>query len=193
MSSIFHILTIRDRENNPFLGESHGHGLQHVDRLTGAFRARENLLDNLPLVRAITRQPIKEPTHLQSLPSDNRTRTAEDGPALLGLEGLHGSQLVEHSHGQTQHIAVQVGIHHRVGIDILHAFDLEGVGIAEHNALPQGFAFSDRRRTGLIGGLLLLHPGGLGLTVLGAAVQTATLLRGHRKGARRGGVERGGC
>lgn len=161
-------LTFRNRDNNPFLGESHRHGLQHVDRLSGALHTGKDLPDDLSLVLTLlSGDTVDEPSQLERLAPHHRSRPTEYGPALLGLEGLNSPQLIEHGHRKTQNGATKARIHHVFCREVLHAFDLKSVRVAEDDAFAERSAFSDSRRTRLLNRLLLLHFGGFGLTILG--------------------------
>lgn len=161
-------LTFRNRDHNPFLGESHRHGLQHVDGLSGALHTGDDLPDDLSLVLALlSGDTVNESSQLERLTPHHRSRPTEYRPALLGLEGLDSPQLIEHGHRKTQDGATKARIHHVFGREVLHAFDFKSVRVAEDDAFAERSAFSDSGRTRPLDGLLLLHFGGFSLTVLG--------------------------
>lgn len=165
--------------------------------LARSLQPRNDLGDDLALLRgiAIARDFLKQTTHLQGIPAKNGARPTEYGPALLGLESLHGPQLIEHGDRQTEHRAAEPCIDHSLRRQILHVLDLKSVGIAQDNALPQSLALPGGRGTPPLSLRLLLSAQSLTLSVLDGR-DTCLFLRWQgelHSGRVEGGTRDPGC
>jgi hypothetical protein len=126
--------------------------------LARSLHTSNNLLDNLALLGIVTlpRDLLKQTAHLSGITAENSSRPAEYRPALLRLERLHCSQLVNHRRRESQNSTTETGINHSLRGQIQHALNLESIGVTQDDAFPQSLALTDSRRTRAFSDLLLL-------------------------------------
>lgn len=167
-------ITLWNSENNPILQKGHCHGLQEVDALPRSPHSSNYLLSRRALLRPF-RDPIDQLAQLNRFPSKHRRGPTENRPALCRLERLNRSQVVNQGRRQADHRSRQPCIGHCRLRQLLHARNLERIGIAEHDPFPRRFTLTRGRWLASIDHRLLLHARGLGLAVFRARVHDICL------------------